>query len=84
MKCESCDHKEVCSKREAYKQVFDNLNKDVGEFEVELKCKHYRINSVLEQYKDILNKPNKILGAPWKDYPQPYIGDMIPNPIKIT
>jgi len=81
IKCDSCEHKEVCSKKEAYKQAYDKLNKDVGEFEVELKCKYFKgycsnwisnLNQQLQQSK------------PWPDYPKPYIGDIMPNPYEVT
>jgi hypothetical protein len=78
MKCDSCEHKEVCSKKEAYKAAYENLNKDIGEFEVEVKCKHYKNNhpDYLKQLQQQINKNSK----PWPDYPNTYIGDIIPNP----
>jgi len=42
MKCETCEHKEVCSKMTAYADAFNSC-KTHGEFEVEVKCKWYRM-----------------------------------------
>jgi hypothetical protein len=84
MKCDTCEHKEVCGKKEAYKATFDKINVDAGEFEIELKCKHYK--EQLEQYRTYLEQQKTILNpiTPWKDGTKPYIGDIVPNPWEIT
>jgi hypothetical protein len=54
MKCDNCIHKEVCGKKEAYKETYDKLNKDTGEFEVDLKCSHY--SETYKNYNDLLRQ----------------------------
>jgi hypothetical protein len=80
-KCDSCDHKEVCSKKEAYKEAFDKVNKDIGEFEVELKCKYYKNTPLAQQLNDYYKKQQE---KPWTTWPNPYIGDVIGQYPKVT
>ncbi|MFW9968633.1 MAG: hypothetical protein ACFFDF_00435 [Candidatus Odinarchaeota archaeon] len=40
MYCDECLHSKVCSKKEKYKEKFNELNKD-DDFKVELKCNYF-------------------------------------------
>jgi hypothetical protein len=46
VKCDTCDHNEVCSKKEDYKQAFDKVQGNLGEFEIELRCKNFKTISL--------------------------------------
>ena len=72
-KCETCDHKEVCGKKAEYKTAYDKVNQDIGEFEVELKCKYFKSNSL---YNTMVTE---LKNYTLQQYPKPYVGDIIPN-----
>jgi hypothetical protein len=41
MKCDICSHSEVCKKQEQYKDIYAKIDRDTGECEADLKCKHF-------------------------------------------
>jgi hypothetical protein len=84
VKCDNCSHKEVCNKKDAYKTACENIKQFVGEFEVEVKCKHYAADSLVndkalrEAMKKYENPCPFKRTKPWPNYPMPYIGDPLP------